>query len=74
MTRESGTIRERIFNALIKRYTADQEEGLVKIDALLRGDVVPGHTDITGEIDKLLCKIVLASQKMAKLRQHYGVN
>ena len=74
MTREAGTIRERIFQALIKRYTADQEEALVKIDALIRGEVVPGHTDITGEIDKLLCKIVLAAQKMAKLRQHYGVN
>ena len=38
--REAGTIRERIFNALIKRYTADGEEALVKIDALLRGEVI----------------------------------
>ena len=37
--REAGTIRERIFNALIKRYTADGEEALVKIDALLKGEV-----------------------------------
>ena len=33
--REAGTIRERIFQALIKRYTADQEEALVKIGAVL---------------------------------------
>ena len=50
--REAGTIRERIFNALIKRYTADGEEALVKIDALLRGDVIPGHYALTEDIDK----------------------
>ena len=48
--REAGTIRERVFQALIKRYTADQEEALVKIDALIKGEVVPGHEDITGSI------------------------
>ena len=45
--RDAGTIRERIYQALVKRYTADQEEALVKIDALLRGDVVPGHYALT---------------------------
>ena len=74
MTRESGTIRERIFQALIKRYTADQEEALVKIDALIRGDVVPGHQDLTGDIDKLLNKVASAAEKMATLRQYYGTN
>jgi len=74
MTREAGTIRERIFNALIKRYTADQEEALVKIDALLRGDVVPGHYALTEDIDKLLGKAADAAEKMATLRQHYGTN
>ena len=54
MTRESGTIRERIFQALIKRYTADQEEALVKIDALIKGEVVPGHHDVTGDIEAFL--------------------
>ena len=61
MTRETGTIRERIFQALIKRYTADQEEALVKIDALLRGDVVPGHYALTEDIDKLLGKAAEAA-------------
>ena len=74
MTRESGTIRERIFQALIKRYTADQEEALVKIDALIKGEVVPGHEDITGSIDKQLSKVADAEEKMATLRRHYGTN
>ena len=74
MTRDAGTIRERIFNALIKRYTADQEEALVKIDALLRGDVVPGHYALTEDIDRLLAKIADAAEKMSTLRQHYGTN
>jgi len=72
--REAGTIRERIFNALIKRYTADQEEALVKIDALLKGEVVPGHYALTEDIDRLLAKVADASEKMATLRRHYGTN
>ena len=74
MTRDSGTIRERIFNALIKRYTADQEEALVKIDALLRGEVVPGHYALTEDVDKILAKIAFAAEKMATLRRFYGTN
>ena len=74
MTRQAGTIRERIFNALIKRYAADGEEALVKIDALLRGDVVPGHYTLTEDIDKLLAKVAFAEEKMATLRRHYGTN
>ena len=72
--REAGTIRERIFQALIKRYVADQEEALVKIDALLRGEVVPGHEDVLGSIDKQLAKVAFAEEKMATLRRHYGTN
>ena len=72
--REAGTIRERIFNALIKRYTADGEEALVKIDALLRGDVVPGHYALTEDIDKRISKVADAAEKMATLRRHYGTN
>ena len=72
--REAGTIRERIFNALIQRYKADGEEALVKIAALIRGDVVPGHNDVTGDIDKLIAKVAFAEEKMATLRRHYGTN
>ena len=74
MTREAGTVRERIYKALIARYTAEQEEALVKIDALLVGDVVPGHHDVTGDIDKLLSKVASAAEKMATLRRFYGTN
>jgi len=74
MTRDAVTIRERIFNALIKRYTADQEEALVKIDALLKGEVVPGHYALTEDIDKILAKVAFAAEKMATLRRFYGTN
>ena len=72
--RDAGTIRERIYKALAARYTAEQEDALVKIDALLRGEVVPGHVDLTEDIDKLLSKVASAAEKMATLRQHYGTN
>jgi len=74
MTRDAGTVRERIFQALIKRYQADGETALVKIDALLRGEVVPGHYALTEDIDKLLSKVADAEEKMATLRRHYGTN
>jgi hypothetical protein len=72
--RESGTVRERIYKALVARYTAEQEDALVKIDALLIGDVVPGHYTLTEDIDKLLAKSAFAAEKMATLRRHYGTN
>ena len=72
--RDAGTIREKIFQALIQRYKADGEEALVKIDALIVGEVVPGHDDLTGDIDKLLAKVAFAAEKMATLRRYYGTN
>ena len=73
--REAGTVRERMFSALIKRYTADQEDALVKIDALMLNHMVlPDHADITGQIDKLLAKVAFAAEKMAVLRRFYGTN
>jgi|TARA_R110002110_G_scaffold81542_1_gene212146 hypothetical protein len=72
--RIAGTIRERIFQALIQRYKADGEAALVRIDALLQGEVLPGHEDTLGSIDKQLAKIAFAEEKMATLRRHYGTN
>ena len=72
--REAGTVRERVFKALIQRYKADGEAALVKIDALIKGEVVPGHHDLTGDIDKLLAKVAFAEEKMATLRRHYGTH
>ena len=72
--REAGTVRERIFQALIQRYKADGEAALVKIDALIRGEVLPGHEDVMGSIDKQIAKVAFAEEKMATLRRHYGTN
>ena len=74
MTREAGPVRERIFQALIQRYKADGEAALVKIDALIRGEVLPGHEDVMGSIDKQIAKVAFAEEKMATLRRHYGTN
>ena len=74
MTRDAGTIRERIFQALIQRYKADGEAALVKIDALIRGEVLPGHEDVIGSIDRQLAKLAFAEEKMATLRRHYGTH
>ena len=70
-------MRERIFKALISRYTSQMEDALLKIDMLMAGDrnaVLVDHTDITGEIDKLLKIVAEAEEKMAKLRRFYGTN
>ena len=67
-------MKERIYKALLLRYQSQMEEALLKIDALLQGDVVPGHEDLTGSIDKLLGKAASAKEKMAILRKYYGTN
>ena len=67
-------MKERIYKALLGRYQNQMEEALLKIDALLEGDVVPGHPDLTGVVDKLLDKVAHAKEKMAILRQYYGTN
>ena len=67
-------MKERIYKALLLRYQSQMEEALLKIDALMEGDVVPGHEDITGSIDRLLDKVAHAKEKMAILRQYYGTN
>ena len=71
---KGGKMKERIYKALLLRYQSQMEEALLKIDALLEGDVVPGHEDLTGSIDKLLDKVAHAKEKMAILRQYYGTN
>ena len=72
--REGKTMRERIYKALVAHYTDEEVTALVKIDALLRGDVVPGHVALTEDIDKLLGKVAHAAEKMAILKRHYGLN
>ena len=74
LSTKGGKMKERIYKALLGRYQNQMEEAFLKIDALMEGDVVPGHEDLTGSIDKLLDKVAHAKEKMAILRQYYGTN
>ena len=51
-------MRERIYKALVHRYTSEMEDALLKIDMLMVNNgnhaVMVDHSDITGEIDKHL--------------------
>jgi len=69
-------MREQIYKALILKYQADMEDALLKIDMLMTSQqpVIVDHTNITGEIDKLLHKVADAKENMATLRQYYGTN
>ena len=70
-------MQERIYKALISKYRAKMEEALLKIDMLMSGNnqpVIVSHTDILGEIDKLLAIVAAADEKMAKLRRFYGTH
>ena len=70
-------MQERIYKALISKYKSQMEEALLKIDMLMSGNnqpVIVNHTDILGEIDKLLAIVAAADEKMAKLRRFYGTH
>jgi hypothetical protein len=69
-------MREQIYKALMLRYQSDMEDALLKIDYLMTTPqtVIVEHTDITGEVDKLLHKVADAKENMAILRQYYGTN
>ena len=69
-------MREQIYKALILKYKADMEDALLKIDMLMTSQqpVIVDHTNVTGEIDKLLHKVADAKENMATLRQYYGTN
>ena len=62
-----------LFRTMLKRYEADIEDANYKINCITdHGLVIPEHTDITGEVDKLLLKISEAEGKLAALRKYYG--
>tara|TARA_A100001391_G_scaffold185464_1_gene154072 strand:- start:242 stop:451 length:210 start_codon:yes stop_codon:yes gene_type:complete len=69
-------MREQIYKTLMVRYQHQMEDALLKIDMLMTSQqpVIVEHTDITGEIDKLLHKVSEAKENMATLRQYYGTN
>jgi len=64
---------DKMFTALMKKYDAEIEDALYRIDALNEHNlIIPEHTDILGEVDKMLQKISSAEDRLAVLRQHYG--
>jgi len=63
---------DNLFRTLLRRYEADIEDALYKIDSLNGNNmIIPEHIDITGEVDKLLLKISETEGKLSALRQHY---
>ena len=63
----------RLRMVLEKRYQAEIEDAKYKIECYSQQELlIPEHTDITGEVDKLLHQIGLAEEKMATLELHYG--
>ena len=71
-------MRERIYKTMVQRYTSEIEDALLKIDMLMvnagSNSVMVDHTDITGEVDKLVAKAASASEKLALLRKFYSNN
>ena len=64
---------EKLRMVLEKRYNAEIEDAKYKIECYSQQELlIPEHTDITGEVDKLLHQIGLAEEKMAILELHYG--
>ena len=63
---------DNLFRTLLRRYEADVEDALYKINSLNSNNIIiPEHIDITGEVDKLLLKISETEGKLSALRQHY---
>ena len=71
-------MRERIYKAMVSRYHSRMEDALLKIDLLLvnagSNAVMVDHTDITGEIDKLLSQVATAQEKVDILKKYYSTN
>ena len=64
---------DKMFTALMKRYDAEIEDALYRIDCINDHNlIIPEHTDILGEVDKMLQKISSAEDRLAALRRHYG--
>jgi len=71
-------MRERIYKALVSRYRSQMEDALLKIDLLLvnagSNSVMVDHSDITGEIDKLLAQVATGQEKLDILKKYYSTN
>ena len=68
-------MKQAIIRALFKKYESEIEDSHTKMDLMMKRPVIiPEHTDITGEIDKLLGKIEDAESKLSILRREYVNN
>ena len=71
-------MRERIYKAMVSRYHSQMEDALLKIDLLLTNagsnSVMVDHTDITGEIDKLLAQVATGQERIDILKKYYSTN
>tara|TARA_R110002020_G_scaffold465534_1_gene687021 strand:+ start:352 stop:579 length:228 start_codon:yes stop_codon:yes gene_type:complete len=66
---------EQLIKTLLKRYEAEIEDAIFKIDCICDHNmVIPEHVDITGEIDKQIDRVASAEDKVAALRKHYVKN
>ena len=64
---------DRLFRTLLKRYEAEIEDALYKIQCIEDHNmVIPEHVDITGEVDTLLGQIGKAEEKLSVMRKYYG--
>ena len=64
---------EKLRMVLKKKYESEIEDAKYKIECFSQQElIIPEHTDITGEVDKLLHQIGLAEEKMAVMELHYG--
>ena len=64
---------EKLRMVLKKKHESEIEDAKYKIECFSQQElVIPEHTDITGEVDKLLHQIGLAEEKMAVMELHYG--
>ena len=71
-------MRERIYKAMVSRYHSSMEDALLKIDMLLANAgsnaVMVDHSDITGEIDKLLAQVAIAQERLDILKKYYSTH
>tara|TARA_R100001163_G_C4991326_1_gene143810 strand:+ start:368 stop:583 length:216 start_codon:yes stop_codon:yes gene_type:complete len=65
-------MKDKLLKTLIKKYDAEIEDALFKIDCFNdHALIIPEHTGISEEVDKLLLKISETEGKLSVLRQHY---
>ena len=60
-----------LFRTLLKRYEAEIEDALYKIQCIEDHNmVIPEHVNITGEVDTLLGQIGKAEEKLSVMRKY----